>query len=295
MAFATIFLISTLLTLSIFYPTTAQTASPPSFAPAPAPGPHFVNLTNLLSVAGPFQTFLNYLVQTKEIDTFQNQANNTEQGITIFVPKDSAFSAIKKPAFANLTQDQLKSLLLLHALPKYYSLSDFKNLSGSGPVSTFAGGQYALNLTDASGLIQVGSDWANTKVTSSVWSTYPVAVYEVDKVLLPKAIFSAEPPMAPAPAPAPDVNPVADAPLGSKEKAASPKASDASNKDSASHIITVGALSYLVVAASACLMVMLWMWYLRHAAYDRVKSNITTGALSYLVMAASASLMAVLF
>lgn len=257
MAFRTMFVLTTLLALSISYPTTAQTASPPSFAPAPAPGPQFVNLTDILNLAGPFHTFLNYLVQTKVIDTFQNQANNTEQGITIFVPKDSSFSAIKKPGLANLTQDQLKSLLLLHAIPKYYSLSEFKNVSGTGPVSTFAGGQYSLNVTDVSGLIRVGSDWAETKITSSVWSTYPVALYEVDKVLLPKAIFSVEPPMAPAPAPAPEAGGVADAPSVSKGKAASPKASESSNPNSASHPITVGALSYLVMAASAGLMVML--------------------------------------
>ena len=132
-------------------------------------------------------------------------------------------------------------------------------MSNSGPVSTFAGGQYPLNLTDASGVIKVGSDWANTKITSSVYSTYPVAVYQVDRVLLPKAIFTAEPPMAPAPAPTPDVSPVADTPLGSKVKGAAPKASESSNSDSASHIITVGRLSYLAVAASAGLMAMLWI------------------------------------
>ncbi|KAG9145454.1 hypothetical protein Leryth_021451 [Lithospermum erythrorhizon] len=86
------------------------------------------NITDLLSVAGPFHTFLNYLVSTKVIDTFQDRANNTEEGITIFVPKDSAFTSLQTP-LKNLTNDQLKSLLLFHALPHYYSLSDFKNLS----------------------------------------------------------------------------------------------------------------------------------------------------------------------
>ncbi|ONK69247.1 uncharacterized protein A4U43_C05F20860 [Asparagus officinalis] len=252
---STAFFIATLLTLCISYPATSQKiASPPSFAPAPAPGPHFVNLADLLSVAGPFHTFLNYLNQTQVIKTFQNQANDTDQGITIFVPKDSAFSAIKKPAFANLTQDQLKSLLLLHAIPKYYSLSEFKNLSSSGPVNTFAGGPYALNLTDASGLIRIGSDWANTKITSSVYSTYPVAVYEVDKVLLPKAIFSVEPPMAPAPAPTPDESPVAaDAPTGAKG-VAGPKGSDSKKSDSGSSMVVVGVMSYLAVVASVAML-----------------------------------------
>ena len=64
---------------------------------------------------GPFHTFLGYLESTKVIDTFQNQANNTEEGITIFVPKDSAFNAIKKTTLSNLTSNQLKQVILFHA------------------------------------------------------------------------------------------------------------------------------------------------------------------------------------
>ncbi|KAE8701347.1 Fasciclin-like arabinogalactan protein 7 [Hibiscus syriacus] len=201
--------------------TYGQKASPPAPAamtptptPAPAPAPEYVNLTYLLSVAGPFHTFLNYLESTKVIDTFQNQANNTEQGITIFVPMDNSFSGLKKPSLSNLSDDQLKSLILFHALPKYYALADFGELSTKGPVSTLAGGQYTLDFTDNSGTVHLDSGWSKTKVTSAVHSTDPVAIYQVDKVLLPEAIFGTDvPPMpAPAPAPAPDVSPAADSP-----------------------------------------------------------------------------------
>ncbi|CAK7349073.1 unnamed protein product [Dovyalis caffra] len=192
-------------------------ASPPAPtltpSPAPAPTPPYVNLTDLLSVAGPFKTFLNYLESTKIIDTFQNQANNTDEGITIFVPKDDAFKNLKKPSLSNLTQDQLKQLILFHALPHYYSLSDFKNLSKVSPVSTFAGaGGYALNFTDTSGTVHLDSGWSKTKVSSSVHSTDPVAIYQVDRVLLPEAIFGTDIPPTPAPAPAPETAPAADSP-----------------------------------------------------------------------------------
>ncbi|KAJ6804243.1 fasciclin-like arabinogalactan protein 7 [Iris pallida] len=252
MALTTVLAVATLLVLSVSTPAAAQAASPPAFSPAPAPAPEFVNLTNLLTVAGPFHTFLNYLTQTQVLQTFQNQANNTDQGVTIFVPKDSAFSAIKKPAFANLTGDQLKSLLLLHALPKYYSLAEFRNLSNLGPVSTFAGGQYTMNLTDDSGTIRLQSGWANTKVTSSVWSAYPVAVYEVDRVLLPKAIFAVDPPLAPAPAPTPEA-PVADvSPAPSKGKVGAPKPSE----DSTNSGCMAGGFGYMALAISGALMFM---------------------------------------
>ena len=172
-------------------------------SPAPAPAPRYVDVEALLDVAGPFHTFLTYLQKTNVIQTFQAQANKTDEGITIFVPKDSAFAALKKSTFSNLTGDQLKTLLLYHAFPKYYPLAQFRNLSSLNPVNTFAGSPYTLNLTDNMGSIRIKSMWSNPKISSSVYSTRPVAVYEVDKVLLPMQIFKSDPPLAPAPAPAP--------------------------------------------------------------------------------------------
>ncbi|KAE8690161.1 Fimbrin-3 [Hibiscus syriacus] len=164
--------------------TYGQKASPPApveMTPTLTPAPAYVNLTYLLSVAGPFHTFLGYLESTKVIDTFQNQANNTEQGITIF-------------------------------------------LSTKGPVSTLAGGQYILNFTDKSGTVHLDSGWSKTKVTSAVHSTDPVAIYQVDKVLLPEAIFGTDVPPMPAPASAPDISPAADSPSAdSKEGGSSSK------------------------------------------------------------------------
>ncbi|XVE72496.1 hypothetical protein DITRI_Ditri11bG0043900 [Diplodiscus trichospermus] len=230
-----------------------QAASPPAPAaisstptPAPAPAPEYVNLTYLLSVAGPFHTFLDYLESTKLIDTFQNQANNTEQGITIFVPKDNAFKALKKPSLSNLTDDQLKSLILFHALPKYYALANFNDLSAKGPVSTLAGGQYSLNFTDDSGTVHLDSGWSKTKVTSAVHSTDPVAIYQVDKVLLPEAIFGTDIPPTPAPAPAPDISPAADTPAESKESGSSSRSSPSTS--SSRKIMNLGIWSQLVLA-----------------------------------------------
>lgn len=238
----------------------AKTASPPSVSltptPAPAPAPDFVNLTDLLSVAGPFHTFLGYLESTKVLDTFQNQANNTEEGITIFVPKDSAFSAVKKTSLSKLTSDQLKQVVLFHALPHFYSLADFKNLSQTSSTPTFAGGDYTLNFTDDSGTVHVSSGWSKTKVSSAVHATDPVAIYQVDKVLLPEAIFGTDIPPAPAPAPTPDVAPAADSPTEHSEdsKASSPSST---HDGSYSHkLISCGILANLVLATFALLVLM---------------------------------------
>lgn len=225
----------------------APVAMTPTPTPAPAPAPAYVNLTYLLSVAGPFHTFLDYLESTKLIDTFQNQANNTDKGITIFVPKDSAFKALKKPSLSNLSDDQVKSLILFHALPQFYTLADFTDLSAKGPVSTLAGGQYTLNFTDNSGTVHIDSGWSKTKVTSAVHSTDPVSIFQVDKVLLPEAIFGTDIPPTPAPAPSPDISP-ADAPSAdSKDSSSSPTKSSPS-KSSSHRIMNLSIWSRLVLA-----------------------------------------------
>ncbi|KAK1631777.1 hypothetical protein QYE76_006092 [Lolium multiflorum] len=223
---------------------------PPSTSPAPAPAPHYVDLAALLNVAGPFHTFLSYLQKTNVIETFQSQANNTDEGITIFVPKDSAFSALKKSTFSNLTGDQLKQLLLYHAFPYYYPLSTFRNLSALNPVNTFAGSPYTLNLTDDMGSISVQSMWSKPKISSSVYATEPVALYSIDKVLLPMQLFSKDPPLAPAPAPAPQ--------SGASDLAPSPgggKAGGNAKADSTSEAYRVG-VSGLLATVAGCLMLM---------------------------------------
>ncbi|XP_058081143.1 fasciclin-like arabinogalactan protein 7 [Magnolia sinica] len=250
-----IFVVCTLVVLIGSSSVSAQSVGTPS--PAPAPAPAFVNLTDLLTVAGPFHTFLSYLESTKVIDTFQSQANNTVEGITIFVPKDTAFSSLKKPSLANLTQEQLKSLILYHAVPHYYTLADFNNLSKAGPINTFAGGQFTLNFTDISGTVHLSTGWSNTKISSSVYTTNPVSLYQVDKVLLPEAIFGPPPPPAPAPAPAPDTTPTADSPSTGPTADGSSSKPKSTTSPSSSYKIGFGVLNYLVLAVSGSMMLFL--------------------------------------
>lgn len=201
-------------TLVLIFSPSAYSQSPPppmlTPTPAPAPSPGCGNLTNLLTVAGPYGTFLRLLQSTKVITTLQNQANDTDQGLTLFVPKDSAFAALTNPSLQNLTQDQLKSICLFHALSEYYSLASFTTLSQKDPVSTMAGGPYTLNFTDTMGSISISSGWTSTQVSSAVCSTNPVAIYQVDKVLLPEAIYGTNIPPPPPPAPTPYIAPTSD-------------------------------------------------------------------------------------
>ncbi|KAK8448982.1 hypothetical protein SEVIR_7G141900v4 [Setaria viridis] len=183
----------------------SQNAPPVADTPAPAPAPHHVNLTDLLSLAGPYGTFLGYLVRTDAIRTLQSQANATEgEGVTVFAPEDSAFAAVDGAALSNLTTDQLRALVLCHAAPRYLPLSSFAALAASGPVATFGGARCAVNVTYAAGRIRLAAGWTRAaRLVSSVYSTPPVAVYALDRVLLPEQVFPTEPAVAPVPAPAP--------------------------------------------------------------------------------------------
>ncbi|AET00976.1 putative FAS1 domain-containing protein [Medicago truncatula] len=257
-----IFLVSTLLLLSSS--AFAKTVSPPSPpaesptpAPAPAPTPDFVNLTELLTVAGPFHTFLQYLQSTKVLDTFQNQANNTEEGITIFVPKDSSFASLKKPSLSKLKDDEIKQVILFHALPHFYSLADFKNLSQTASTPTFAGGDYTLNFTDNSGTVKINSGWSITKVTSAVHATDPVAIYQVDKVLLPEAIFGTDIPPVLAPAPTPEIAPAADSPTEQSADSKSSSPSSSPDRSSSYKIVSYGIWGNLVLATFGLVVVIL--------------------------------------
>ena len=108
--------------------------------------------------------------------------------------------------------------------------------------------------TDVAGIVHIGSGWTNTKVSSSVHSTDHVAVYEVDKVLPPEAIFGSDIPPTLAPAPAPDISPAADAPTASDE-VGSPGAS--STPSSSYRVISLGVWSQLVLAISGGLVLFL--------------------------------------
>jgi hypothetical protein len=116
---------------------------------------------------------------------------------------------------SGLSRNQLKDLLMCHSLAKHYELADFEWLSRIGPVTTLAGGMYTVNVTYDAGTVHVRSRWADAKVVGSVSVDAPMAIYELDRVLLPDSLFRAQPPVAAIP----DVPP---APPPTKEDAEAP-------------------------------------------------------------------------
>ncbi|VAH78177.1 unnamed protein product [Triticum turgidum subsp. durum] len=120
----------------------------------------------------------------------------------------------------SLTQQQQVSLVQAHILPQYYTMESFQ--TASNPVRTQASGEkepITVNIVATNNQVNVTTGLVEVAVNNALSAVKPLAVYSVDKVLLPQALFGAK---APAPAPA--------APKGAKTKkgeaASGPAASD---------------------------------------------------------------------
>ncbi|XP_062150905.1 fasciclin-like arabinogalactan protein 13 [Alnus glutinosa] len=179
--------------------TNAQTPS----APAPSPtGP--ANLTGILDKAGQYTTFIRLLNETQVGNQIQNQLNSSSEGVSVFAPTDNAFNNLKAGTINSLTDQQKVQLVLYHVTPKYYSLSDFQTVSN--PVRTQASGDsgvWGLNFTgNGNGnQVNVSTGIVVTQINNPLRQQFPLAVYQVDKVLLPEELFGAKP-AASAPPPA---------------------------------------------------------------------------------------------
>ena len=185
-AFATILLILTPQTL-------AQ-------APAPAPsGP--LNLTAILAKGGQFTTFIRLLSETQQDDQIQNQLNTTTEGFTVFAPTDNAFQNLKSGAINGLTDEEKVQIVQYHITPKFYTLTDLQTVSN--PVRTQASGDdgpWGLNVTSLGNQVNISSGLVDTPVNNALRQQSPLAVYQVDTVLLPLELFGVKPP-ASAPSP----------------------------------------------------------------------------------------------
>ncbi|XP_044968750.1 fasciclin-like arabinogalactan protein 7 [Hordeum vulgare subsp. vulgare] len=205
------------------------------------------HLTEILTPDRPFQTFLRYLQQTNLVEVFEKQAYRTHHGITLFAPADRAFAAVHPSVLSGLKKHQLKNLMMYHALAKHYALKEFDGLSRVSQVTTFAGGMYTVNVTCDPGAIRVQSRWAAAKILGTVYGVAPMAVYEIDRVLLPEAIFRVQPPVEAA---LPDAEPAASAPGAKGGNATTTPGDKAEGERSACR--AAGRLDSYVAAMALC-------------------------------------------
>ncbi|XP_047335261.1 fasciclin-like arabinogalactan protein 6 [Impatiens glandulifera] len=177
----------------------AQTPS----APAPAAsGP--INITGILDKAGGYNTFIKLLTSTQVANQINNQVNNSNDGMTVFAPSDNGFNNLPGGYLNNLTTQQQVQLVLYHVIPKFYSFADLQ--TASNPVHTQASGQdgqvFGLYFSAQNNQVNISTHIVTTQVYNAIRKDPPLAVYQVDKVLLPEEFTEAKPPSQSPPAPA---------------------------------------------------------------------------------------------
>ncbi|GLJ37878.1 hypothetical protein SUGI_0770690 [Cryptomeria japonica] len=159
--------------------------------------PGKLNLTAILEKVGQFNTYLSLLKSTQ---VGSQLINSQQQGLTLLAPPDAAFAALKPGTLNALTDQDKVALLQYHALPSYYTLGQLQTVSN--PVRTAAPGNglFGMNFSSIGNNVNVSTGIVKAAISGPVYSQSPVAVYTVDKVLLPLGIFGPKPPAA-APAP----------------------------------------------------------------------------------------------
>nr|TKR85773.1 fasciclin-like arabinogalactan protein 12 [Populus alba] len=183
-------------------------------APVSPPPPAVPTDTiNILLKAGRFLSFVR-LMKATHVDTqLFSQLNSSTDGITIFAPNDNAFSSQVAGAVGSLNDREKLEFVQFHILPRFLSTSDFQTLSN--PVKTLAGSDSKFPLTISTGdnSVKISSGLTKTSISNTIYTDKQVAIYEVDRVLVPKDLF---PPAPAPPAPAP-AKPVAESPVAPKD------------------------------------------------------------------------------
>ncbi|KAI3926565.1 hypothetical protein MKW92_052977 [Papaver armeniacum] len=181
-------------------------------AEAPTPGPAQVNLTELMSKQG-CKVFADLLVASGAYATFQE---NADGGLTVFCPLDDSMKAFQ-PKYDNLTDDGKIALLSYHALPTYNSMQMLKQNNGIvNTLATDGGKTYQFTVQNDGESVTLKTKTVTAKITGKLIDEMPLAIYTINKVLLPKELFKKA--LAPTPAPAPAPEKAADSPKKAKGK-----------------------------------------------------------------------------
>lgn len=170
--------------------------SPEAEAPASAPD---LNLTNLLQRDG-CQSFYNLLMSSGTIGTF---LSNVESGVTVFCPGDDAIAKFRNK-YENLTAPEKTSLLLYHGVPVYNSIGMLRSSNGLMNTLATEGAKkkYDFTVQNDGNDVTLKTKVVTATISGTVVDEEPIAVYTIDKVLLPRELFKGTV-VAEEPAPAP--------------------------------------------------------------------------------------------
>ncbi|KAK7247206.1 hypothetical protein RIF29_42083 [Crotalaria pallida] len=198
--------------------------STPSSAPtAIIPKSPTIDIINILRKGKRFSVLIRLLKTTQLINQLNSQLlTSGSGGLTIFAPEDSSFSKLKAGFLNSLSDRQKVELLQFHTLSSFISISNFDTLTN--PVQTQAGDdaqRLQLNVTTFGGnQVSIATGAVNASITGAVYTDGKLAIYQVDKVLLPLDLV--------LPSKAPALAPVA------AKKGGLPKTNSTSTDDSSS-------------------------------------------------------------
>jgi len=226
-------------------------------APAPAAAttttttPAAPNVTAVLEKGAQYSKFMRLMKSTQQDTQLNAQANSSDTGFTVFAPTDNAFDSLKPGTLNSLTQQEQVSLVQAHIVPTFYSMESFQ--TASNPVRTQASGAdgpYTVNVTATSNSqVNVSTGIVTCLLGTALRDKKPLAVYSVDKVLLPYDLFGPKPPKS---------SPAAKgkSPSSTKGAVAAPTGADESAPTGAAAAVRAGwsLFAAALVAAAACLL-----------------------------------------
>ncbi|KAK3138005.1 hypothetical protein QOZ80_5AG0363230 [Eleusine coracana subsp. coracana] len=199
-------------------------------APAPATAKGPPNVTAVLEKGGQYATFMRLMKATQQDTQLNSQLNSSSSGngYTVFAPTDAAFSGLKAGTLNALTQQEQVSLVQYHIVSQFFSVASFETTSN--PVRTQASGSdgpYTLNITANSlNQVNISTGLVTTALGMPLRSEQPLAVYSVEKVLLPNDLFGVKPPASAPPAPSKKEAPPSKGGHGSSSAAHAPAGED---------------------------------------------------------------------
>ncbi|OIW05798.1 hypothetical protein TanjilG_23584 [Lupinus angustifolius] len=215
------------------------------------------DITRILKKAKIFSVLIRLLKTTEIMNNINSQLITAKSGgLTILAPDDAAFSNLKAGFLNSLNQGQKIELLQFHILPEYVSSSNFDSLSN--PVQTVAGKDPArlpLNVNAFGNSVNISTGVVNASIVGVVYSDNKLAIYRLDKVLLPLDFFATK-----APALAPTT--LAKAPKAAKDNSAAHDEDDTTqvqdNKSGAVSLVCISGTTLMLLGIAFVVVPMMW-------------------------------------
>ncbi|KAL1817993.1 hypothetical protein ACET3Z_020567 [Daucus carota] len=147
------------------------------------------------------KAFADLLVSEKAEDTF---VQSVEGGLTVFCPSDDVLEDFM-PKYKNLTAAGKMAVLLYHGVPVYNSMGMLRSNNGlMNTLATEGKNKYDFTVQNDGESVKLKTKAVTATVSGTLVDEEPLAVYKIDKVLLPRELFKAvKEELAPEPAPAP--------------------------------------------------------------------------------------------